>query len=289
LLQDNGKTNLSKLRNDYISQQTQLTASQAYEAGLLPYQTKLDKSNALLAKLKSITDAKGQTEAYKKLDAMRDPGSTDIKFTITDPSGVNRVVTRNWNDILKKYGIVYKEGGKFENVRKYQNGNPIRNVQGNADWFNHMYKHKSMQDWLNTWDAENYEDFNKLQDSWWNNLQATGYDPNNPEMAKGEGTSSSAAVLQRQKEWNATGTNAAIEDANTLGILKRNGGTKDNAKGQYQDGYFGAQEYLRHGGTDKSWKDHTAELDAQREAFKKKGLDYYQDENGMFKLRPLKE
>jgi len=160
-----------------------LTASQAYEAGLLPYQTKLDKSNALLAKLKSITDAKGQTEAYKKLDAMRDPGSTDIKFTITDPSGVNRVVTRNWNDILKKYGIVYKEGGKFENIRKYHLGSSIRNVQGNADWYQHMYRHNSMQDWLGKWNAENFEDFNKLQDSWYNNYTETKYNPNDPSQA----------------------------------------------------------------------------------------------------------
>jgi hypothetical protein len=96
-----------------------------------------------------------------------------------------------------------------------------------------MYKHKSMQNWLSTWNAKNYEDFNKLQDSWYKNLQATGYDPNNPQQARGEGNSQSAAVLERQKQWNQTGTNAAIEDANTLGILIRNGGTKDNAQGQY--------------------------------------------------------
>jgi len=54
-----------------------------------------------------------------------------------------------------------------------------------------MYKHKSMQNWLGTWNTNNYEDFNKLQDSWWNNLQATGYDPNNPQQARGEGNAQS--------------------------------------------------------------------------------------------------
>jgi len=44
---------------------------------------------------------------------------------------------------------------------------------------------------------------------------------------------------------------------------------------------------LRHGGTGDSWYGHDKELAAQRKAFKKKGLDYYQDENGMYKLRPL--
>jgi hypothetical protein len=141
-------------------------------------------------------------------------------------------VREAFRNILREYGS-YKEGGKFEGVRRYKLGNPITNVQGNANWFDHMYKHTSMQNWLNTWDAKNYEDFNKLQDSWINNLHATGYDPNKPQQARGEGDAQSAAVLNRQKEWNATGTNAAIEDANTLGILTRNGGTKDNAQGQY--------------------------------------------------------
>jgi hypothetical protein len=85
-LQENGRTNLGKLRNEYTSHQTQLTASQAYEAGLLPYQTKLDKSNALLAKIKGITDTKGQTEAFKKLKDMMDPSSSTIDFTI-GPAG----------------------------------------------------------------------------------------------------------------------------------------------------------------------------------------------------------
>jgi hypothetical protein len=149
-----------------------------------------------------------------------------------------------------------------------------------------MYKHKSMQNWLGTWNANNYEDFNKLQDSWFNNLRATGYDPTNPAQARGEGEAKSMGVYNRQAEWNKTGTNAAIRDLTAKGVLKGNGGTNDKAEA-YQDGYFGAQEYLRHGGTGDSWAGHDTELQAQREAFKKKGLEYYQDDNGMYKLRPL--
>ena len=197
-------------------------------------------------------------------------------------------VKEAFKNILREYGS-YKEGGKFESVRKYKLGNPIKNVQGNANWFDHMYKHQSMQNWLSKWDASNYQKFNELQDSWINNYNATGYDPNNPQQAKGEGDAQSQAVLNRQKLWNETGTNAAIEEAVTKNILKRNGGTKDNKEGQYQDGYFGAQEFLRHGGTGDSWYGHDEDLAAQREAFKAKGLDYYQDENGMYKLRPLSE
>lgn len=195
-------------------------------------------------------------------------------------------VKETFKNILREYGS-YKEGGKFTAVRKYELGSPIKNVQGNADWFTHMYKHQSMQNWLKNWNTNNYEDFNKLQDRWYNNLQTTGYDPNNPQQAKGEGNGPSQAVLDRQKDWNKTGTNAAIEDAVTLGILIGNGGTNDNKQGQYQDGYFGAQEFLRHGGTGDGWYGHDKELEELTKFFKDRNLDYYQDENGMYKLRLL--
>jgi hypothetical protein len=88
-------------------------------------------------------------------------------------------VREAFRNILREYGS-YKEGGKFDGARKFQYGGSVRNVQGNANWFDHMYNHNSMQNWLNTWNAKNYEGFNKLQDSWYKNLQSTGYDPANP-------------------------------------------------------------------------------------------------------------
>jgi hypothetical protein len=96
-----------------------------------------------------------------------------------------------------------------------------------------MYKHPSMTSWLTTWNAKNYKDFNELQDSWYNNWKTTGYDPNNPEEARGEGDSKSTSVWDRQGKWNLTGTNAAIEDAVNKKILTRNGGTSDNPNGKY--------------------------------------------------------
>lgn len=204
-------------------------------------------------------------------------------------SGTNtsKDVKETFKNILREYGS-YKEGGKFTAVRKYQLGDPITNVKGTAKWFEDMYSHKSMQDWIKTWNADNYEDFNKLQDSWFNNLKNTKYDPNDPKQARGSGIGQSIDVLNRQKEWNKTGTNAAIEAAVAAGKLVRNGGTKDNQQGQYQDGYFGAQEYLRHGGNADSWLYHEPELDELKKFFKSRNLDYYQDEDtGMYKLRPL--
>ena len=263
-----------------LSQPKRVAKLQEYIDEMRKMQRTLDATNSKLKTLEGISD-KGHTQAYQELLSRKKSDNT-IDFTVD-----GKTITRDFSDILQKNNILYKEGGKFTTVRKYKIGNPIKNVQGQAKWFEDMYSHQSMKAWLDKWTPENYKEFNKLQDSWLDNLNITGYDPNNPRQAKGEGTGQSVNVLNRQKQWNETGTNAAIEAAVAAGKLVRNGGTKDNEQGQYQDGYFGAQEFLRHGGTGDSWFDHDKELAAQREAFKAKGLDYYQDENGMYKLRPL--
>ena len=272
---------------EYSNIRRQLAEARRQENDLQSYETRITDATNELNKIKDMVDQPGQTPEFQQLKKDVDPTTNTINFTLTDPNGTTRTVTRNWDYILGKYGIKYKEGGKFNNVRKYELGNSIKNVQGNADWFTHMYKHQSMQNWIKNFNADNYQDFNQLQDRWYNNLQATGYDPNNPQQAKGEGNGPSQAVLDRQKDWNKTGTNAAIEAAKTLGILIGNGGTKDTQQGQYQDGYFGAQEFLRHGGTGDGWYGHDEELEELRKFFKDRNLDYYQDENGMYKLRLL--
>jgi hypothetical protein len=62
-------------------------------------------------------------------------------------------IVRDFQEIVKRYGLL-KQGGKFSNVRSFKvggvNGNPIRNVQGNANWFEHMYSHDSMKKWLDS-------------------------------------------------------------------------------------------------------------------------------------------
>ena len=265
----------------------QLVKAIRYERGLAPKDAMVKEAQANLDKLKGLTKTKGQTEAFQELKKMMDPKSSTIEFTI-GPEGAERTVKRDWNDILKKYQITYKEGGKFTAVRKYETGNPIKNVQGQADWFTDMYSHQSMKTWLDRINLSNYENFNHLQDTWSDNLGKTQYDPDNPLQAKGEGTGLSTSVLNRQKEWDKTGTNAAIEAAVAAGKLVRNGGTKDNLQGHYQDGYFGAQEYLRHGGTSDSWIGHEDELNKLKESFKSRNLEYYKDAvSGMYKLRPL--
>lgn len=198
-------------------------------------------------------------------------------------------VKEAFKNILREYGS-YKEGGKFEGVRSFKLGQPIRNVQSKADWFQHMYSDDPMQKWLDTYDVNNFDKFNALQDSWYNNKVETKYDPNNPNMARGLGNGPSDNVSKRQAEWNATGTNATIGKLRKDGTIVGRGGTTDTEEGNYTDGYFGAQEYLRHGGTSDSWAGHEDDLKKRQEMFKAKGLDYYQDpDTGMYKLRKLGE
>ena len=192
--------------------------------------------------------------------------------------------TSKYRETLRQNKL--KEGGKFNNVRKYNLGSIITNVTSNADWFTDMYSHQSMQDWLNKIDKTNYETFNNFQTSWKQNLIRSGYTPG--KEARGGTNGPDPEIKKRQEDWNTTGTNAAIQQAILSGKIKPSGNSGDNKDRGYVDGYFGAQEYLRHGGTGDSWKGHDTELQALINAFKGRGLDYYLDsETDMYLLKPL--
>ena len=271
---------------EYGNLRRQLAEARRQENGLQPYETKVTEATNELNKIKGIVDQPGQTPEFQKLRDDLDPTTNTISFTVTDPTGATRTVTRNWDYILKKYGIKYKEGGKFNNVRKYNLGSTITNVTSNADWFTDMYSHQSMQDWLNKIDKTNYETFNNFQTSWKQNLIRSGYTPGRE--ARGGTNGPDPEIKKRQENWNTTGTNAAIQQAILSGKIKPSGNSGDNKDKGYVDGYFGAQEYLRHGGTGSSWKDHDTELQALVNAFKGRGLDYYLDpETNMYLLKPL--
>ena len=192
--------------------------------------------------------------------------------------------TSKYRETLRQNKL--KEGGKFNNVRKYNLGSTITNVTSNADWFTDMYSHQSMQDWLNKIDKTNYETFNNFQKSWKQNLIKSEYTPGRE--ARGGTNGPDPDIKKRQEDWNTTGTNAAIQQAILNGKIKPSGNSGDNKDKGYVDGYFGAQEYLRHGGTGDSWKGHDTELQALVNAFKGKNLDYYLDpETNMYLLKPL--
>lgn len=271
---------------EYANLRHQLAEARIQEKGLQPYETRVTDATNELNKLKGMVDKQGQTPEFQRLRDDVDPTTNTISFTLTDPTGATRTVKRNWDYILEKYGIKYKEGGKFNNVRKYNLGSTITNVTSNADWFTDMYSHQSMQDWLNKIDATNYTTFNDFQTSWKQNLVKSGYTPG--KEAKGGVNGPDPDIKKRQENWNTTGTNAAIEQAILSEKIKPSGNSGDNKDRGYVDGYFGAQEYLRHGGTGDSWKGHDTELQALVNAFKGKNLDYYLDpETNMYLLKPL--
>ena len=177
-----------------------------------------------------------------------------------------------------------EEGGTLNlaNVRKFQNGKTITNTTSKANWFNDMFSSDSMQKWIDSYTLNDYQKFNDLQRSWSANKKATQYVPGATPLAWNQG------VQDRQKEWEQTGTNAAIEDLVTKGIITRPGNSGDNIEGGHVDGYFGEQEYLRHGGTEDSWKGHENELTKFQNMLKEKGLQYTLDpESGMYLMSPL--
>lgn len=217
--------------------------------------------------------------------------TNDGKISWDNPYGRENteMTIREFNEILKNSGVKFKMGGtlNMKKVRSFKNSGTITNTSSNGvDWYKDMFKHRSMQDWLDTYNVDNYEDFNNLQKSWAINKQATGYSINNPRASYNQG------VFDRQGKWNETGTNAAIEDAFKAGKIRRpiNAISGDNASKGYQDGYFGIQEFLRHGGTEDSWKGYENELKKFQEEVQKKGLTYTLDNNTkMYLFAPISD
>lgn len=189
------------------------------------------------------------------------------------------------NKTENKLGIEFdREGGtlNLSNVRKLAKGDQVTNTTSKANWFNDMFSSDAMQKWIDAYTLNDYQKFNDLQKSWSANKKATQYVPGATPLAWNQG------VQDRQKEWEQTGTNAAIEDLVTKGIITRPGNSGDNIEGGHVDGYFGEQEYLRHGGTEDSWKGHENELTKFQNILKEKGLQYTLDpESGMYLMSPL--
>ena len=71
------------------------------------------------------------------------------------------------------------EGELKEHIRKVINSvkeaGKITNTTSKANWFTDMYSSPEMTKWLNTFNVDNFEDFNNLQRSWATNKTNTGY------------------------------------------------------------------------------------------------------------------
>lgn len=191
------------------------------------------------------------------------------------------------NETENRLGIEFdKEGGTLNlaNVRKFQNGKTITNTTSKANWFKDMFSSDAMQKWIDAYTLDDYQKFNDLQKSWSANKKATQYVPGATPLDWNQG------VQDRQKLWEQTGTNATIEDLVSNGVITRSGKSGDNAEGGHVDGYFGEQEFLRHGGTEDSWKGHEEELTKFQNMLKEKGLQYTLDpESGMYLMSPIQK
>lgn len=181
-----------------------------------------------------------------------------------------------------------KKGGtlNLEKVRKFYSGG-ISNTKSSANWFDHIYKHNSFMDYINSIDTdEEIENFNNLQKSWRSNLEETGYVPGSKIISSGKNKN----VLSRQELYNITGMNNAIATAKNQGLFKysSNANSGDTEDGGWKDGYFGEQEYLRHFGSEESWKNKNTELLEFQSQLRKRGLEYkLNPETKMYELSKM--
>lgn len=204
--------------------------------------------------------------------------NAEIKGNLLNPSQRRQRLQNKGltTEELNKRGI-YKQGG----IIKAQGGRKISNVVSSANWGTDIYGTEGFNNWLNSYNLKNYQDFNNLQKSYYENLSTTGYKPGTSSVSYNQG------VYDRQTTFNkvAPGVNAAIEGLAKTGKITRAGVSGDNATSNFTDGYFGEQEYLRHGGMRGVTSDE--QLKAINALANKKGLEYYIDDaTGMAMLRP---
>lgn len=204
--------------------------------------------------------------------------NAEIKGNLLNPSQRRQRLQNKGltTEELNKRGI-YKQGG----IIKAQGGRKISNVVSSANWGTDIYGTEGFNNWLNSYNLKNYQDFNNLQKSYHGNLTASGYKPGTSPVSYNQG------VYDRQTTFNkvAPGVNAVIEGLAKTGKITRAGVSGDNATSNFTDGYFGGQEYLRHGGMRGVTSDE--QLKAINALANKKGLEYYIDDaTGMAMLRP---
>lgn len=229
----------------------------------------------------------------------------DIPYAdIKNPFGIIKFIDNNigFRKIGKVYKGIYdyllsepvkdKKGGKIfkhqqGGITKYQNpAKPIRDVTTKASWIKQIYNTDPYLNWLKSFNTTNYQDFNNYQKGWYNNYLKSAYNPT--------GTNQKGTIPYSQDVYNsqgvfnkqANGVNLLIEDLAKKGIIGRRGNSGDNLTGNFQDGYFGGQEYLRHGGMESML---TPEQVTQlNTVINPNGLEYYFDPvTKMGYLRPL--
>ena len=286
-IESNSDTRLNDLQN-------QLNDVRGFEADLQAQTTRRQRIQDAYDRRWKTSEDKIFPVSREYNDFVNSHRTPEGKISWDNPHGrENTEMTLDvFNDMLKKAGVIFKEGGtlNLEKVRSYQNASgggielntsnkkKVNNTSANgATWFSDMFSSQAMTDFFRNLDvsAENIdktiENFNNMQKSWLSNKKAVGYDPN-----KSTNISYNQGVYDRQGDFNATGLNAAIKIARDNGKFNYPSGhyTGDSEEKGYQDGYFGAQEFLRHYGTSDSWVGNETKLAELQEQLQSMGLTY---------------
>lgn len=277
-----------------------------------------------LSKARKTTDpqikANYENSAKSYLDYIRNKAKEyqklkgDVKDgKITFDLGSNKQVELTWNDILKKYGIKYKQGGSIQKLASGNNinGNPAKqnsvgyanDYNWNTDVFSKNLDHilgslKQYKDgyanWLNTMQDLHYNDYTNaskqdyLNTNAYNNTTVGQYQDKYKAGYEDEWNVSPEGNDPDGLGYNTLGIKSA-QDSGKFGIVSGNANSGDwlgNGNMYKTDNSFGGiTDARRLLGREGDFNDE--QLKQYQQKFKEQGYDFYLDPNTKYyKLKP---
>lgn len=257
---------------------------------------------------KSYLDyVRNKAKEYQKLKG-------DVKDgKITFDLGSNKQVELTWNDILKKYGVKYKQGGSIQRLASGNNinGNPAKqnsvgyanDYNWNTDVFSKNLDHilgslKQYKDgyanWLNTMQDLHYNDYTNaskqdyLNTNAYNNATVGQYQDKYKAGYEDEWNVSPEGNDPDGLGYNTLGIKSA-QDSGKFGIVSGNANSGDwlgNGNMYKTDNSFGGiTDARRLLGREGDFNDE--QLKQYQQKFKEQGYDFYLDPNTKYyKLKP---
>lgn len=250
---------------------------------------------------------RNEAKEYQKLKG-------DVKDgKITFDLGSNKQVELTWNDILKKYGIKYKQGGSIQKLASGNNinGNPAKqnsvgyanDYNWNTDVFSKNLDHilgslKQYKDgyanWLNTMQDLHYNDYTNaskqdyLNTNAYNNTTVGQYQDKYKAGYEDEWNVSPEGNDPDGLGYNTLGIKSA-QDSGKFGIVSRNANSGDwLGKGNMyktDNSFGGITDARRLLGREGDFNDE--QLKQYQQKFKEQGYDFYLDPNTKYyKLKP---
>lgn len=277
-----------------------------------------------LSKARKATDpqikANYENSAKSYLDYIRNKAKEyqklkgDVKDgKITFDLGSNKQVELTWNDILKKYGVKYKQGGSIQKLASGNNinGNPAKqnsvgyanDYNWNTDVFSKNLDHilgslKQYKDgyanWLNTMQDLHYNDYTNaskqdyLNTNAYNNATVGQYQDKYKAGYEDEWNVSPEGNDPDGLGYNTLGIKSA-QDSGKFGIVSGNADSGDwlgNGNMYKTDNSFGGiTDARRLLGREGDFNDE--QLKQYQQKFKEQGYDFYLDPNTKYyKLKP---